>query len=52
MTNVLGVIDALFRSAIRVAYPSFTQAKSIVQPSAGGKFGDYKCVASMQIAQV
>lgn len=50
MTNVLGVVGALFRSAIRKAYPSFTQTQDIVQRSA--KFGDYQCVAAMPIANV
>ena len=51
MTNVLHIVNGLFTTAIRAAYPSFTQLKGTVQGS-GGKFGDYKCMAAMPIAQV
>ena len=52
MTSIIGVVSALFRSAIRVAYPGLSQLSSIVQPSNSIKFGDYKCTAPMSIAQV
>ena len=52
MTSMIGVVGALLRSAIRVAYPGLSQLSSIVQPSNGIKFGDYKCVAPMSIAKV
>ena len=53
MTNVLTVINGLFSTAIRSLYPGYANLKAIVQPSAlSGKFGDYKCVAAMSIAQV
>ena len=52
MTSIIGVVGALFRSAIRVAYPGLSQLSPIVQPSTSSKFGDYKCVAPMSIAQV
>lgn len=51
MTNVLRVVGGLFTTPIRSLYPGFSQFKGIVQGS-GGKFGDYKCIAAMQIAQV
>ena len=53
MTNVLTVVNGLFATAIRSLYPSYTNLRAIVQASAAsGKFGDYKCVAAMSIAQV
>ena len=51
MTNVLHVVQSVLGTAISSAYPGFTQLKGIVQ-SAGGKFGDYKCMAAMPIAKV
>ena len=53
MTSVLGVINAFFKTAVHRAYPGLSVgSKTIVQPSAGGKFGDYKCTSAMQLAQV
>ena len=53
MTNVLTVVNGLFATAVRSLYPSYANLRAIVQGSAtSGKFGDYKCVAAMSIAQV
>ena len=53
MTNVLQIVQSVFSTAIKAAYPGFSPAKGIVQSSgSGGKFGDYKCMAAMPIAQV
>ena len=53
MTNVLQSVHSVFSTAIKAAYPGFSLAKGIVQASGpGGKFGDYKCMAAMPIAQV
>ena len=53
MTNVLQIINSVFSTAVKAAYPKFTLAKSTVQNSGSrGKFGDYKCMAAMPIAQV
>ena len=54
MTNVLGVINGLFTTAIRGLYPGHTHLmKGVVQSSGpGGRFGDYKCIAAMSISQV
>ena len=51
MTNVLSVINGVFTHAIRNLYPEFGQLKNVLQYS-GAKFGDYKCMAAMPIAQV
>lgn len=51
MTNVLQIVNSVFSTAIKAAYPGFTLAKGTVQGS-GGRFGDYKCMAAMPIAQV
>ena len=51
MTNVLQIVNSVFSTAIKAAYPGFTPMKGTVQGS-GGKFGDYKCLAAMPIAQV
>ena len=55
MTNVLGVLNGLFSTAIRGLYPScYKSLKGVVQGAsgAGSKFGDYKCIAAMSISQV
>ena len=52
MTSVLSVVNALFRSAVHQAYPTFSLTKPIVQSSSGERFGDYKCTVAMPIAQV
>ena len=53
MTNVLQIVHSVFSTAIKASYPGFSPAKGIVQSSgSGGKFGDYKCMAAMPIAQV
>ena len=53
MTNVLGVVNGLFSTAIRSLYPGYTHLRGVVQGSGGGsKFGDYKCIAAMSISQV
>ena len=51
MTNVLQIVHSVFSTAIKSAYPGFSPVKGMVQGS-GGKFGDYKCMAAMPIAQV
>ena len=50
MTNVLSVVNGLFTRTVRTLYPEFTQLKNTVQNSA--KFGDYKCMVAMPLAQV
>ena len=55
MTNVLQIVNSVFSTAIKAAYPGFPLAKGTVQGSgqgSGGRFGDYKCMAAMPIAQV
>jgi arginyl-tRNA synthetase len=53
MTNVLQIVHSVFSTAIKASYPGFSPAKGIVQSSgSGGKFGDYKCMAAMPIAQM
>ena len=52
MTNVLSVVNSTFVSVVKSLYPEFAVTKSLVQGSAGERFGDYKCVASMPIAKV
>ena len=53
MTNVLQIVHSVFSTAVKAAYPGFSPAKGMVQSSgSGGKFGDYKCMAAMPIAQV
>ena len=52
MTSVQGVINALFRTAIRQAYPTLSVGSSVVQALSDLKFGDYKCPSSMGLAQV
>ena len=51
MTNVLRVVNGIFTYAIRSLYPLCPELNSTVQYS-GSKFGDYKCMAAMPIAQV
>lgn len=51
MTNVLRIVNGVFTSAIRSVYPGCTELNATVQHS-GSKFGDYKCMAAMPIAQV
>lgn len=53
MTNVQGVVNGLFKSAIRLAYPGIAAGPStVVQALNDLKFGDYKCATSMSLAQV
>ena len=52
MTNVQAVVTALFRTAIAETYPMYSKTKTIVTPSNAERFGDYKCIAAMPIAQV
>lgn len=52
MTNVAGVVSALFKTALRKTYPLFTSNKSIIQRNDALRFGDYKCTAAMSVAQV
>lgn len=53
MTNVLQIVNSIFSTAIKTAYPGFTSVKGTIQGSGpGGKFGDYKCMVAMPIAQV
>ena len=53
MTNVQAVINGLFKSAIRLAYPGMAEGPgTVVQALSDLKFGDYKCPASMSLAQV
>lgn len=52
MTSVLSIVNALFRSAVRHAYPTFSLTKPIVQSSSSERFGDYKCTVAMPIAQL
>lgn len=51
MTNILRVVNGVFTHAIRSLYPGVPELKATVQYS-GSKFGDYKCMAAMPIAQV
>ena len=53
MANVLQIVSSVFSTAIKSAYPGFSIPRGMVQSSgSGGKFGDYKCMAAMPIAQV
>lgn len=52
MTNVQAVVTALFRTAIGQSYPMYSKTKALVTPSTTERFGDYKCIAAMPIAQV
>lgn len=51
MVNLHSVLINLFSKAIQTAYPSLSE---YVQPavSAGSKFADYQCNASMQICKI
>lgn len=51
MINLHSVIISLFSNAIKKAYPTL---EDIGQPavSAGSKFADYQCNASMQICKL
>lgn len=51
MTNILRVVNGVFTFAIRSLYPGISELKATTQYS-GSKFGDYKCMAAMPIAQV
>ncbi|XP_019859940.1 PREDICTED: arginine--tRNA ligase, cytoplasmic-like [Amphimedon queenslandica] len=50
MTNVRSVITAIFRTALCKCYPSFNTTRAIIQASGAERFGDYKCVAAMPLA--
>ena len=50
MTSVLGVVRALFRTAIHSSFPRCQVGKALVQKS--DRLGDYQCNAAMPIAQV
>ena len=50
-TNILRVVNGVFSHAIRSLYPGVPELKAAVQYS-GSKFGDYKCMAAMPLAQV
>lgn len=53
MTNVFQIVNSIFSTAIKAAYPGFTSVKGTIQGAGpAGKFGDYKCMAAMPIAQV
>ncbi len=52
MTNVLKVVNGVLSRTIRGLYPEYNQLKNAIQHSGGGKFGDYKCMVAMPIAQV
>ena len=52
MTNVRSVITAIFRTALCKCYPSFNSTRAIIQASGAERFGDYKCVAAMPLANV
>ena len=52
MTNVRSVITAIFRTALCKCYPSFNTTRAIIQTSGAERFGDYKCVAAMPLANV
>lgn len=52
MTSVQGVINGLFKTAIRGAYPLLPVPKTAAQALSDLKFGDYKCATSMSFAQV
>ncbi|XP_063955150.1 arginine--tRNA ligase, cytoplasmic-like [Lytechinus pictus] len=49
--NVCDRLTEIFRTALRVAYPSLTNAPVSVQPSQQERFGDYQCNNAMIIAQ-
>lgn len=52
MTNVKAVISAFFKTALRGAYPTYYTSKPIVQNSGAERFGDYKCIVAMPLANV
>jgi arginyl-tRNA synthetase len=52
MTDVRGVINAMFQTAITSSYPSLSVSHLVVQHSDAERFGDYKCTAAMGLSQV
>ncbi len=52
MISVLGVVNTLFKTAIRHAYPNIPVQPAVVQALANLKFGDYKCIAPMPLSKV
>ena len=50
MTSVLGVVRALFRTAVHSSFPQCQPGKALVQKA--DRLGDYQCNAAMPIAQV
>lgn len=52
MTNMKSVISAMFKTALRTAYPAHVINTTLVQHSGGERFGDYKCTAAMPLSQV
>ena len=52
LINVQRVLNALFTTAVRGTYPFVAKTDNLVHSSNQAKFGDYKFMAAMQIAQV
>ena len=52
LVNVQSMLNALFTTAVKRTYPFVTKTDNLIHPSNQAKFGDYKFVATMQIAQV